>query len=236
MGRDSDVSTRSNLSENSLSKVEEWETEIKSYYSLSHNFDPDPEDHFELQTQIILLLRAIHKAKYKLFTPDQLRHVNLINAHTCEKMDKETCRKMFELLIKGRYYDIITHFLPKRKSKQFDEEVLSDLFTCWINEFKGASLMALCDFLVEQERVWSHDKYYAKIIPVIQSSGMGKSRLLSEFGKTILSVYYTTRKPDETGYPPGDTSIRKLLSEQKDDKKSNLLAISFLAATFQQRK
>ena len=143
---------------------------------------------------------------------------------------------MLELLIKGSYFDIITHFLPKRKSKQFDEEVLSDLFTCWTNEFKGASLMALCDFVVEQERVWSHDKYYAKIIPVIQSSGMGKSRLLSEFGKTTLSVYYTIRKPDETGYPPGDKSIRKLLSEQKDDEKSNLLAISFLAATFQQRK
>jgi hypothetical protein len=143
---------------------------------------------------------------------------------------------MWELLIKGDYYDIITHFLPKRKSKQFDEEILSDLFTCWTNEFKGASLMALCDFVVEQERVWSHGKYYAKIIPVIQSSGMGESRLLTEFGKTTLSVYYTTRKSDETGYPPGDKSIRKLLSEQKDDEKSNLLAISFLAATFQQRK
>ena len=89
------------------------------------------------------------------------------------KMNKETRRKMFELLIKGSYFDITTHFLPKRKSKQFDEEVLSDLFTCWTNEFKGASLMAFCDFVVEQERVWSHDKYYAKIILVIQSSGMG---------------------------------------------------------------
>jgi hypothetical protein len=65
---------------------------------------------------------------------------------------------------------------------------------------------------------------------------MGKSRLLSEFGKTTLSVYYTIRKPDETGYPPGDKSIRKLLSEQKDDEKSNSLVISFLAATLQQRK
>jgi hypothetical protein len=234
MGRDSDVSTRSNLTENSLSKVEQWETEIKSYYSLSHISDTDPEDYFELVIQISHLLRAIHKAKCQLFTSSQLDHV--LGIDTCKKMDKETRHKMFELLIKGRYYDIVTHFLPKRKSKQFDEEVLSDLFTCWTNEFKGASSMALCDFVVEQERVWSHDKHYAKIIPVIQSSGMGKSRLLSEFDKTTLSVYYTTRKPDETGYPPGDKSIRKLLSEQKDDEKSNLLAISFLTATFQQRK
>ena len=174
--------------------------------------------------------------QYQLFTSDQFRHVGHVSFDTCEMMDKETCRKMFELLIKGHYYDIVTYFLPKRKSKQFDEEVLRDLFACWTDEFKGASLMALCDFVVEQEQVWNHDKYYAKIILVIQGLGMGKSRLLSEFGKTTLSVYYTTRKPDETGYPPGDTSIRKLLSEQKDGKKSNLLAISFLAATFQQRK
>ena len=56
----------------SESKVEKWETEIKSYYSLSHIFDPDPEDYFELVAQIILLLCAIHKAKYQLFTPVSL--------------------------------------------------------------------------------------------------------------------------------------------------------------------
>jgi hypothetical protein len=72
MGRDSDVSTRRNLSEKSLSNVMKWETEIKSYYSLSHISDFDPEDHYELHIQIISLLRATHKAKYKLFTPGQL--------------------------------------------------------------------------------------------------------------------------------------------------------------------
>ena len=143
-----------------------WETEIKSYYSLSHISDLDHEDHYELHIQITSLLRAIHKAKYKLFTPGQLDYVNAtMSIDIYNKTDKETRLKMWELLIKGDYYDIITHFLPKRKSKQFDEEILSDLFTCWTNEFKGASLMALCDFVVEQERVWSHGKYYAKIIP-----------------------------------------------------------------------
>jgi hypothetical protein len=170
MGRDSDVSTRNNLSENSLSNVRKWETEIKSYYSLSHISDPDTESYFELVAQISLLLRAIHKAKHQLFTPGQLNHVSdTMIPDIRNKMDKETRRKMFELLIKGSYYDIITHFLPKRKSKEFDEKVLSDLFTCWTNEFKGASLIALCDFVVEQERVWSHDKYYNPGYPELRN-------------------------------------------------------------------
>ena len=112
--------------------------------------------------------------------------------------------------------------------------------------------MALCDNLAKLEKNWNGEQYYAKIIPVIQSSGTGKSRLLSEFGKTTLSVYYTIRESDETGYPPGDESIRTLFFEvfeqtevvtkqtervaKQIKRKSEALAISFLAATFQQCK
>jgi hypothetical protein len=90
IGRDSDVSTRGNLSENSLSKVEKRETEIKLYYSLSHISDPDLEDHFELLAQILLLLHAIHKAKYQLFTPGQLGHVfDTCTSHAGQMSSKE---------------------------------------------------------------------------------------------------------------------------------------------------
>ena len=101
----------------------------------------------------------------------------------------------------------------------------------WTNEFKGAALKSFRSYVQEQERKWSPEKYYVKTIPVIQSSGMGKSRLLSEFGKTTPSVYYTLREDDDTGYPPGDTLIRNYFREIPAGHE-DLFATCFLAATF----
>lgn len=48
-------------------------------------------------------------------------------------------------------------------------------------------------------------------MPIVQSSGAGKSRLMDHYGKTHLGVVYTLRVYDQSGYPPGDPEITELM-------------------------
>jgi hypothetical protein len=208
MGQDSTgsgVSTHRDLSERTYSRVRKWEKEVKSHYRLDHI--PDPAGEIQLAIQLLQLSEAIKKAQWQFFTAAEL-HQFTWSTYSCQSIDQETCLKLFNKLKDGRYYDVIRHFVPKRREEEYDDAILDRLFKSWENEFKGASLMALCDYVMKLEKDWAGTKHYAKIIPVIQSSGMGKSRLLSEFGKTTLSVYYTTRRPNETGYLPAMNRFR----------------------------
>lgn len=75
------------------------------------------------------------------------------------------------------------------------------------------SLMALLEKIKNAENFWNQDDYYPKAFDIIQSSGTGKSRLVSELGKHVLSVCFVLRKPGETGFPPGDPEIFSFLME-----------------------
>lgn len=44
--------------------------------------------------------------------------------------------------------------------------------------------------------------YYAKVMPIVQSSGAGKSRLIDRYGVDHLGVAFTFRIGDQNRYPP----------------------------------
>ncbi|KAB5592223.1 hypothetical protein CTheo_4320 [Ceratobasidium theobromae] len=55
-------------------------------------------------------------------------------------------------------------------------------------------------------------KAYANFIPIVQSSGTGKSRAADELAKLIFTIPLNLRPPeDETGYPAGDQGLLDLL-------------------------
>lgn len=51
--------------------------------------------------------------------------------------------------------------------------------------------------------------YYAKIFGFVQSSGMGKSRLVDKFGESCLIINYIFCK--DNGYPPSDINILQFM-------------------------
>ncbi|KAG9075833.1 hypothetical protein FRC06_009862, partial [Ceratobasidium sp. 370] len=54
---------------------------------------------------------------------------------------------------------------------------------------------------------------YANFMPIIQSSGMGKSRAVDEVARQVFTLPFNLRPPnDNTGYPKGDLSIPEWLS------------------------
>src|SRR5438309_914531 len=74
--------------------------------------------------------------------------------------------------------------------------MLSGLYHEWRGEFIGGSVDILRNLVLGEETEFGVNRY-AKIIPIIQSSGTGKSRLLDEISKEFLTMYFTLRHPAE---------------------------------------
>lgn len=108
---------------------------------------------------------------------------------------------------------------------------LAELNFHWKDEFCGVSLVAMKQMIYTNQALQlQHEPYYAKLIPIIQSSGMGKSRLIDEIGKSHLCITVTLRENGESGYPPGDPEITKFLKEPLKAPKDVLMAHTYMLA------
>ncbi|KAN0065011.1 hypothetical protein ACQY0O_001461 [Thecaphora frezii] len=89
--------------------------------------------------------------------------------------------------------------------------------------------------LSEYEAEFNPSKYYGRIIPIVQSSGTGKSRLVHEMRKIWPTLSVTLRKEansPEGGFPIQDIAAVDYFKKQKKDVDCNLVTIAFLAAWF----
>ena len=94
-------------------------------------------------------------------------------------------------------------------------DVLQKVYHHWNTKFCGHAKLALQEklFLYESSTQHYYQDVYAKIIPIIQSSGMGKSRLMDEISKSHLTILFTFRKNGESGFPPGDPEITRFVDK-----------------------
>ena len=120
-------------------------------------------------------------------------------------------------LMQNRFAKALNILLsPSRRSLSEDRRVqvtLRPLRQQWQAEYQGTSLSAFKELLSFNQQLWdsAQDKYYAKSVNIIQSSGIGKSRLISEYTKGDFTIIYTLRTEGEIGYPPGDTEVTSFL-------------------------
>ncbi|KAK2784946.1 hypothetical protein FQN53_008132 [Emmonsiellopsis sp. PD_33] len=89
------------------------------------------------------------------------------------------------------------------------------LLAGWVGQYDRTALETLQGVIRDYEKDPNFSsKYYAKVIPFIQSSGMGKSRLADELGKICPMVNYIVRTPSQApGFPDADREIGDLLFE-----------------------
>ena len=80
----------------------------------------------------------------------------------------------------------------------------------WINDYFPHSLKALRSLIREYQKL-AVEKYYAKTLVFVQSSGMGKSRLVDSFGQECPMINFILREEEATGFPPADPEILKFL-------------------------
>jgi hypothetical protein len=104
---------------------------------------------------------------------------------------------------------------PKPHSAEMD--VTEQVKRHWNTTFHGDSLTVLSNMMAFYETNWQAQQAYGKIIPIFQSSGMGKSRLIRELGKLQFQFTFVFRGEGDTGFPPGDTEIGEYLHSLPKD-------------------
>ena len=86
---------------------------------------------------------------------------------------------------------------------------LNELYASWNEPYYGDSVDALEKTLIRYEGNTESEarQLYAKMLPIIQSSGMGKSRLVDELSRRLITTTFTLRQNESSGYPPGDPEV-----------------------------
>ncbi|KDQ51683.1 hypothetical protein JAAARDRAFT_210966 [Jaapia argillacea MUCL 33604] len=101
----------------------------------------------------------------------------------------------------------------------------------WYREFVGDAATELWKHIVKFS---NSPKPYARFCAIVQSSGMGKSRLVDELSKTTLVIPINLRERGTAGFPPADDQVRDYLSEIAPAQDLYFRHCAFLAALFSQ--
>ncbi|KAF8343175.1 uncharacterized protein EI90DRAFT_3115693 [Cantharellus anzutake] len=110
-------------------------------------------------------------------------------------------------------------------------EVEKNLATAYHGRFIGSAPRSFIRHLdqIDREEGNLNKPRYAKSISVVQSSGAGKSRMLTEVGARIFTLPICLRTPGSSGYPLADEPVSEYFNELKTQCGNNDLSISTVA-------
>ncbi|KAF8325743.1 hypothetical protein F5887DRAFT_1289437 [Amanita rubescens] len=120
------------------------------------------------------------------------------------------------------------------KRKRF--HLIQQLGVAYSKPFVGNAATDFVKFLHDTDNDIRSNKLlaYAKIISVLQSSGMGKSRMLTEVGNHIFTLPICLRHPASPGYPPSDEGVysyfARITAENDTSFTAHIAIASFLTA------
>lgn len=127
---------------------------------------------------------------------------------------------------------LTAEFFPHLDLVSDDGEYLGQEVAAWMQEFIGPGEKLLRKILEEAERHFRENRrdetgYHSKILPIIQSAGCGKSRLLAEYGKHRVGVIYYLK---EDQFPVQDTDVAGFIEyyvecEKDSEKYAGVIAL-----------
>ncbi|KAH8998873.1 hypothetical protein EDB86DRAFT_3075930 [Lactarius hatsudake] len=110
--------------------------------------------------------------------------------------------------------------------RKYQEEAVTK---SWKAQFFGDRVLsALGQHVIVEKRKPSA---YGPYCSIVQSSGMGKSRLLDEFSKNHFLIPVNLRRKETTGFPPPDDAIRDLLTQIDENGMFRFLTVLFEKTT-----
>ncbi|KAH7919076.1 hypothetical protein BV22DRAFT_1134113 [Leucogyrophana mollusca] len=93
----------------------------------------------------------------------------------------------------------------------------ADLHKSFVRPFRGAAVDGLYEYLTNNNAKFSNpdsSPQYAKFCSIVQSSGTGKSRLMTELRtKDVILLYMNLRPKDDSGFPERDPVPSAILTE-----------------------
>jgi hypothetical protein len=140
-----------------------------------------------------------------------------------------------QLLNAGEWYRGLKKVLPpSTRPPPIAYSHVAHLEKHWRDEYHGRSLQAFHQKIKESETLFS-DADYSKSFDLTQSSGTGKSRMLSELGKSIMVYSFALRKDTDSGFPLGDPEIFHFLMDGPNDANNiHIRALALLGAIIQE--
>ncbi|KAF8535758.1 hypothetical protein BDD12DRAFT_891842 [Trichophaea hybrida] len=138
----------------------------------------------------------------------------------------------------GNWYSAVKIYLPLPEASIFRRNTEVEYISQhWGDDFQGRALEAFMEKLKTPmtDTTGSECNYYSKSFDILQSSGIGKSRLVREMGFRMLVISFALRRPDDTGFPPSDPEIFDFLNQGNgtDMKNTHTRALSLLGGLVQ---
>ena len=159
-----------------------------------------------------------------------------------EAVDTDTIEKLLPMLKAGQWLEAVEML----GSISFQTTAITmNIMENWGGGYKGRAFEIFCQRLILAETIFQEaeqkvkdDKntnagHYAKTINIVQSSGTGKSRLVSEMARKVMTITFVLRLPGETGFPPGDSGVLDfILRNSHSQKEAHMRAVCLLGGTF----
>ncbi|EDR02266.1 uncharacterized protein LACBIDRAFT_295447 [Laccaria bicolor S238N-H82] len=102
----------------------------------------------------------------------------------------------------------------------------------WEYRYKGNAAIGLWAHIKVNYNRKSAPQVYANYASIVQSSGMGKSRMTDELAKTCFVITMNLRGMHTTGYPPADGALRDYLTSVSSKNEAFDRADKFFEALF----
>ncbi|KAI9464839.1 hypothetical protein HD554DRAFT_2174896 [Boletus coccyginus] len=98
------------------------------------------------------------------------------------------------------------------------EELYQKLSGSFGAEYRGAAADGFYEYLTHNEKLFktvNNPRFYAKFCSIVQSSGTGKSRMLTQLSKKgVIVIYMNLRgEKDKLGFPPRDPIPSQILTQ-----------------------
>lgn len=114
--------------------------------------------------------------------------------------------------------------LTLREYDDTNHAVLLKLHHKWTREYLPESLDALRDEIRRNgQRIAGGLQIYARTLLLVQSTGMGKSRLADKFGETCPMINFTLGEANFKCYPPVDGEVRSFLCKELPKKTKDMI-------------
>ncbi|KAN0065976.1 hypothetical protein ACQY0O_000002 [Thecaphora frezii] len=124
---------------------------------------------------------------------------------------------------------------PNTVSVEADRGKYATYARSFNSDLHGDVVQRFNDTLSDYEDKFDPKKYYGRIIPIVQSSGTGKSRLVHEMRTIWPTLSVTLRKEandPEGGFPVQDSYAVNYFRQRAEGDNFDLISIAFLAAWF----
>ncbi|TFY74196.1 hypothetical protein EWM64_g9816 [Hericium alpestre] len=146
----------------------------------------------------------------------------------CSAFEKEDFRPIRKLNILRTKVQNCDSGLPRDSDHQVLEEPMRATVQSWKINYQGSTTAVLMNTIRDYLRAQNH---YARYFAFVQSSGTGKSRIVDELAKTLISTPVNLAAKT---FPPGDRQVRVWLGldsyEQSDRDASSLRLHAYLYA------